>query len=405
VASKQGEANTFSAAGPALGYIAQVDYALLLALSEDADPTGELSIETLDDVVFHGADGSADEILQTKHHLNRGAGLGNASVDLWKTLSNWIVADPPGRLALLTTAVATAGSAASRLSQSDSRDVAEALRLLETTARQSTSDENKPYYARFLALGPEGRLGLLERVYVIDAAPPSVAIGDALSRRLQWAAPSRRRPALIERLVGWWHQVAVSHLTSVAKGKYDRIPLAILHAKVYTLAQSLRDDDLPIDFDLMPRPALKEVEADSRVFVEQLRLIALGNERLRQCIYDHNRAYEQRSRWQREELLDIGELGAYDARLVDEWRRHFTPLTDQPAEDDEELLQSSARERFARLDISTLPAVRPRVTAGFVANGSLHMLADRLQIGWHPQWIERLRHLFPDVAGAEESVA
>jgi len=176
-----------------------------------------------------------------------------------------------------------------------------------------------------------------------------------------------------------------------------------IQAKVYAINQMLRDDDLPIE--TRDRPGLDDVAADDRVFVQQLRLIALGNQRLRQCIYDHNRAYEQRSRWQREELLGLGELELYEARLVDEWRRVFTPLTDNESGEDEDLAQAIARDLFARLDTSPLPPIRPRVSAGFVANGSLHMLADRLRIGWHPQWIDRLRHLLPDVPGASEEVA
>ena len=405
VAATAGETNQFSAAGSALGYHAQVDYALLLAVSQDADILGELSLETLDDVVFHGIDGSADELLQTKHHLNRSASLTNASVDLWKTLANWVTAGAAGRLVLLTTSVASDDTAAHHLRQSDVRDIDSAVRILEMTARESTNQDNHERYRLFLDLSPAERRSLVERVYVIDAAPAAVAISEELSRQLQWAAPARRRTALVERLLGWWHQRAIGHLTSVAQGLPDRIAVSEIQSKVHGINQTLRDDDLPIDFETMDRPGVDEVAADDRVFVQQLRLIALGNKRLRQCIYDHNRAYEQRSRWQREELLDLGELEGYDARLVDEWRRHFTPLTDDRPDGDEALMQARARELFASLDSSPLPPVRPRVSAGFVANGSLHMLADRLRIGWHPQWIERLRHLLRNVPGAGEEVA
>lgn len=394
-----GEVNPFSAAGPALGYLAQVDYALLLAVSRDVDAAGELSMETLDDVVFHGIEGTADEILQTKHHLNRAGSLANASVDLWKTLSNWIETGADGSLALLTTSVASPETAANYLRDGDDRNVPQALRILETTARTSTNEDNKPRYERFLNLGPTGRRDFLERTVVIDAAPMAESIPATLDHELQWAAPSRRRSGLIERLLGWWHQRAVAHLTAVANGVPDRVAIADIQSKIYGIAQTLRDDDLPIDFEAMERPELDDVATDDRVFVEQLRLISLGSERLRQCIYDHNRAYEQRSRWQREELLEIGELEVYDARLVDEWRRHFTPLTDDANVADESVMQEDARNAFLRLDLSMLPAIRPRVTAGFVGNGSLHMLADRLRIGWHPQWIDRLRHLLSEVPG------
>ena len=52
------ETNRFSAAPAALGYLSQVEYALLLALQRlDTDLVFEVSIETLDDVVFENGSG------------------------------------------------------------------------------------------------------------------------------------------------------------------------------------------------------------------------------------------------------------------------------------------------------------------------------------------------------------
>jgi hypothetical protein len=46
--------SVFGAAGPALGYLAQVDYALLAALERmDDEDDFAVSVETLDDIVFH----------------------------------------------------------------------------------------------------------------------------------------------------------------------------------------------------------------------------------------------------------------------------------------------------------------------------------------------------------------
>ena len=48
----------------------------------------EIAIEKLDDVSFE-KNGSALEMLQTKHHLKHAGDLTDASVDLWKTLRVW----------------------------------------------------------------------------------------------------------------------------------------------------------------------------------------------------------------------------------------------------------------------------------------------------------------------------
>jgi len=75
-------ANRFSAAGPTLGYLAQVDYALLAALRRlDLQDDFSLSIETLDDIVFHHAEtDSATEKWQSKHSIDEHRALTDGSV-------------------------------------------------------------------------------------------------------------------------------------------------------------------------------------------------------------------------------------------------------------------------------------------------------------------------------------
>jgi hypothetical protein len=72
--SKPGSsASAVSAAGPALGYLAQVDYALLAALERmDDEDDFAVSIETLDDIVFHDAESDdATKKWQSKHTIGQ----------------------------------------------------------------------------------------------------------------------------------------------------------------------------------------------------------------------------------------------------------------------------------------------------------------------------------------------
>jgi len=106
----------------------------------------EVGIERLDDVSFESG-GSALELLQAKHHIDRVASLSDKSADLWKTLRVWSEAaakDPTlparTRLALVTTGSAPAESAASLLRPAGAyaaghgRDPKAAAALLETVA-------------------------------------------------------------------------------------------------------------------------------------------------------------------------------------------------------------------------------------------------------------------------------
>jgi hypothetical protein len=399
------ETNKYSAASSALGYLAQVEYALLLVLRRMTNEESfEVSVETLDDIVFH-LDGNATELLQTKHRVDRTATVTDRSADVWKPLHNWTVTAPvPASLTLITNAVAPEDSALALLRPGPLRNVLRAMGILETVARTSEAQTMAPYFQAFLNL--EDRAGFLENVFVVDGASAVADLGPDLERAVRMAVRPQHRTALVERLRGWWHSKVHDHLTRIAKGEHDRILSEEVEYQLGAIAQQFRDDDLPIDFYDMASPSDDEVIESERPFVLQLRLIALSNPRIRQCIYDHNRAFAQRSRWEREKLLHVGELKNYEARLIDEWRRHFLPETDDEPDDLEEAaICAKARGRFLRLDQSVLPKIRPQVVAEYVANGSLHMLADTLAIGWHPQWLERLREILPEVAPETEGAA
>jgi hypothetical protein len=396
------DVSAFGAAGPALGYLAQVDYALWAALERmDEEEDFSVSIETLDDVVFHDpGTGHATEKLQTKHTIDATRSLSDASGDLWKTLGNWIAepAEPTTQLVLL--AVAAAGPTAKLLRVGPDRDVDAAAQRLERTAQTSTSTANAEYYKSFLALSDEQRRALLERVEVVDGAAPAADMQPLLERTVRKSVNPQRRAALVDRLRAWWHKRAIAHLDAVAKGQVDRITAAELESELLELADALRDENLPIDVLDMAEPTDQEVSESDRIFVAQLRLVALGSERLRKCIYDHNRAFAQRSRWQRDRLLEVGELSRYDRELKEAWERFFLPLTDDEETDramDENTIRREARERFAELDRSDLAPIRREVREGWVARGSLHVIADRLEIGWHPQWLEHLRDRLGEV--------
>lgn len=401
------DANRFSAAGSALGYLAQVDYALLVALRRlDHEDDFTVSIETLDDIVFHGgASDSATEKWQSKHSIDARRSATDASPDVWKTLGNWIdrLEDGAARHVLLTTSRA-AGACALLLADRD-RDVVAAIEALERTARESQSVANKRYYEAFLGLDFEKRQAFVQTIEVVDEMASAASVRDDLMRAVRRSVSSKGRVSLVERLRGWWHERVIHHLDLVARGRVDRISAAELEQRLLSIADELRDENLPIDVTGFPEPTETEVSDDDRIFVVQLRLMALHSKRLRKCIYDHNRAFAQRSIWQRERLLNVGELAAYDRELVEEWERYFLPLGDEEKERSEDDVKQEARERFQRLETSDLPRIRRDVQAGFVATGSLHILADRLEIGWHPEWLSHLRHRLSEVRDPGGEVA
>jgi hypothetical protein len=269
--------------------------------------------------------------------------------------------------------------------------VVSAQERLERTARTSSSTGNAAYYTAFLALTTEQRRALLDRVEIFDGVLPVAEVQPLLERAVRKSVRPQRRTALVDRLRGWWHKRAIAHLDAVARGLPDCIGAGEIESELLEIADALRDENLPIDVLDMAEPTDQEVSESDRIFVAQLRLVALSSERLRKSIYDHNRAFAQRSRWQRDRLLEVGELSRYDRELKESWESFFLPVGDDDQAADENTMRRQARERFAELDRSNLAPIRRDVREGWVARGSLHVIADRLEIGWHPQWLAHLQ--------------
>jgi hypothetical protein len=392
--------NPFSAADSALGYLYQVRVALLWALRRlKLNDDFMISLETLDDVTFETKGGTPDELLQTKHHRNREASLTDASEDLWKSLRVWFEGYaaktvPVGTaLHLLTTSTASAGSIASYLRSDDGRDVDAALRGLITTAQSSKSTANTAAYSVFLNTAVKERKALIGNVVVIDGAPSITSLDADLKTEVFWAVDRRYLDAFLERLEGWWLRRTLKQLASTSLR--DRVLATEIEAQMSDLREQFKQDSLPIDDDLLSfdlDEATQTAHAGSN-FVYQLEIVSAGKRRIASAVKDYYRAFEQRSRWLRDDLVLIADLTQYERRLVEEWGLIFDAVQDELGEAAAEAEQKKAAREVLRWAESALIPIRPGVTEPFLTRGSLHMLADEIRLGWHPQFRERLAAL------------
>jgi hypothetical protein len=397
----------FSAADSALGYLYQVRVALLWSLRRlKIDHDFVISLETLDDVTFETKGGKPEELLQTKHHRNREATLADASEDLWMSLRVWFEghkakAIPPGTaLHLLTTGKASAGSIAARLRSDDDRDVDGALKALETTAQSSTSKTNAAAYATFLGTPTKDRKKLLDSVVIIDGAATITALDDDLKTEVFWAVERKYHDAFLERLEGWWLRRCLKQLAS--SDPADRVLATEIEAQMSDLREQFKQDSLPIDDDLLTFDLDEETEIahSGSTFVRQLEIIAAGKRRIAGAVQDYYRAFEQRSRWLRNDLLLVGDLTQYERRLVQEWELVFEGVKDELGDKTAEAAQQKAAREVLKWAESVSLPICPGVIEPFVTRGSLHMLADEVRLGWHPQFQDRLAALLHAKAGS-----
>ena len=352
-----------------LGYLYQIRYALALLLKND-NPDYQISIEKFDDVAFD-KDGQPVQLIQLKHHIKQKGNLTDSSADLWRTLKVWIdsLAQKPELLdstefLIITTAIAPKNSAAGYL-------------------RQNDRDPNTAYTKQ----------KLYEHIYIVDGASNILDVEKIVKKQIRYSCIPKYENLIYERLEGWWYKKAIEALCS-------EDPIFVTQNQVrsfiVSVSQEYSDENLPIDdfFDVddLQENALSESE---KIFYEQLKLICLGSHRMQNALRDYYRAFKQRAAWVRNDLLYVNELEKYEKRLIDEWDHAFGEMQDDLAEIKsltEEEKAKAGRKLLSDIEKKDI-RIRPKCEEAFVMRGSYHMLANKLKVGWHVDFFERLKGL------------
>ena len=386
--------STFGAAPSMVGYLYQVRLALLWAIRRSRTSDFVVSLETLDDVSFE-VGGEPLAVLQAKHSLMAAATLTDLSAELWKTLRVWLVGLSSGEIPLgtarflITTAAAAPGSACAALGiEGLDRDVAEAAKRLKHAATSSTNSELKPAFEAYLALEEAEREALLARVYVIPSQPDAVEITEQLQSELYHVSLNHQALS-VQMLEGWWFKRVLNELVHPEGG----IPRAEIDAQISEIQESLKSDALPIDEDLDAlMVALEQLpEFADRPFYKQVELVSGSQLRMRNAITSYLQAFRQRSAWARHDLLFDADLDKYDKRLQAEWELQYGQVCDELGPDATDAAMTQAGRALLKWAEDAHISIRSGVNVPWVCRGSLHMLAEDMRVGWHPQFETRLK--------------
>ncbi len=379
--------NVHSAHAAAVGYLYQARLALLMGIQAIPEsPDLELSIETFDDISFED-DGHPIELIQTKHHLGASGNLTDASVDLWKTLRIWMArvaenAEAPPRFVLMTTGSASEGSAVSLL-RVEGRDEEKADAILMKVSDNSSNQQNAAVYAAYKALLPSQRLRLLRATTIMDRAPNILDVHDDICQAVRHAVPRAFIELFVERLEGWWFGMVVNALATGGKS----IKVLSIDGRIDELREDFHRDALPIDHaSATPTPEIV-ADLDKRPFVQQLRKINIGPQRIEYAMRDYYRASEQRARWVREYLVVDGELSRYERELKEAWEPRFATMVDELSPDcDAKAKALAGASVYKWVEHEAVLPFRS-VSQSFLTKGSYHILANQYIVGWHPDYL------------------
>lgn len=286
----------------------------------------------------------------------------------------------------MTTESAVETSAAINL-RAENRNVAEAERILLQIARTSVNEANKEAYSKFSCLSTEDRRSLLESVYIFDNCPSSVDLQNHLEDAL-WGFCNRNQVAnYLQYLEGWWFKRIVEGLN---RSKFSPILGTEFDAQLSLLREQFKEDSLPIHVDI--EEAIPDVEPFTNwMFSKQLHLIKISSNRLATAARYFYKASEQRSRWVREDLLISDELEKYDSTLKEEWSLLFEQVKDEiiDSKNEDELI-SLGKKVYEWAERTANFPIRKSYMDPFITRGSYHILANQLQVGWHPFFNDKL---------------
>lgn len=393
--------NTHDASGQMAGYLYQILAALYLLLNS-RDSNAQICIEKFDDIAFVEQD-EPIIMVQTKHQLYRAGNLSDTSVDLWRTIRSWCdsINNSPTNLhntnfVILTTAEAQVNTAVYYLKGHADRNPDEAKKLLISAANSATVQANEKYYNAFLGLSPGLQDYLIRHIYVYDNSKNISNLKADIIAYVRYATLPKYEEKVYDSVLGWWIRTVIECLCSESPLFINRIQLQQV---IFDIGSEYKADSLPINVDFTYDPSdseLNELIPENRIFIEQLKLVSLSHDRLRRCIREYYNAFRQRSVWVREQLLLANELENYELVLIDEWNRLFEIMKENLADYGEELTEQqkakTGRDLFSNIENLNLP-IRKRVMQPFIMRGSYHDLANRMMVGWHVDFMERLCHI------------
>lgn len=382
------------ASGSGQGYLYQFLIGLNLALAKNREVEEYfINIENFDDITFLDNSGDLKELIQTKHKAHP-KNLTDASSDLWKTISIWLERDlentdgPKSLYFLVTNTKVSPRSACELLLQNkDIRNAEEALDKLIKTAEESTDKSTADYRDAFLSYSSSKRKDLISRVYVLDLNPSLGELQSQFESEFLLVVKEKHKQLVFERMQSWW----LAKVIELLKDTKKTLSVRAVASKLQDICYEFHNENLPIDF-VGHEPAQGDSSWESKTFIRQLKLITDQSERIKDAIVDYYRAYNQRLRWAREELVLDDEIEVYEMKLIEEWRRFRNAKLDEFGSDEEARKRCGVAIYNWVETVANIP-IRKYVQEPYVMRGSFHMLSDEQRVGWHPDFLEKLKDI------------
>lgn len=374
-----------SAPGPYLGY-SQQQVRLLHYLLTCSDAGCRVSMEHLDDVAVHYADGTL--LLEQDKSATASNPLADTSVELWKSFAHWLDLIAAGKAQLdrcqfrIYVTPVRNGAWATLLSKAETaEEIAPLLAKAKKLLTRIPVPACGPYLKKFVDAAPEVQLGLVKRTSIVSCDDnPLGSVRTLLQTTLA--------PELADHVCAMGLGMAVARVDDLLRTGRD--PLVDADEFKGAFRAAARKSNMPGYLsDMAGAPSTSAIEGTlvtHPVFVQQLELIqAEQDERLR-AVSDFLQASANKVKWAECLLVHAGSLDEFDNTLT----RHHGLVAKELKETHDgapelkigKLTYLCCSQYQAQLEGHSVP--------DFFVPGCFHHLADRSRIGWHPDYLKKL---------------
>lgn len=370
-----------SAPGPYLGFALQpvrLCYHLLRS-PDDAS----VSLELLDDVAVHYADGTV-LLEQCKSALSHNA-VSDWSEDFWKAIANWVKSSQTGKITnantifqLYVTPPKTGKICAAMHAAAKPEDVQAFTTLLkQKLARRSEPPKCMPHIQRFLDATDDIRLAVARQFRVISSDTDPL---EPLRALLEPTVPRASLGVICESAIGMAKEWADRCIR-------NRVPAVIdvgsFRKNFQAFVQRNNMAGYLPSFSSVPTEDETKATLRSRpLFVRQLQLIEATEKQQVRAVSDFLRTSGDKAKWAEQGFVFDGSFSDWEATLV---RKHTAlqgEVTDLYSDKSEVIQGRTLYNRCSGLDVP----LDSRAVPGHFTHGAFNDLADRRELGWHPQY-------------------
>jgi len=376
-----------SAAGQAAGYSYQFDIALL-QLSKGS-LNGRVGIETLDDVVNQDGAGNTT-LIQGKNSVNEDSTpFSDNSIGLWNTLHFWCDAitnnevNPASTWFDLITNTTIPDCLARQISLALKPEEVEACikRINEVPSKPSVKARSHVLAVRN---SPKSTLtSLIPRIRCFGKNENRDITGIHREITARLKLPNDvNAPAVIEELLGWI-KVQVQHKWLA------KVPAWIEQDHFNNRLQAAIDKNRRRRARELPARKLicHKADIDKHMksgFVRQLELIDCGESEIEDGIIDFLRHNAERLRLNAEGNIGDEDWVDFDDRLVQHWKPIFQNKTSGISKNKR---RKAGKNVYAEIQLHREILAGLATSEYYLTRGAYHRLADKLALGWHPDYV------------------